>query len=142
MKIFKTEFKVRTYECDLYGHVNNAVYLNYFEAARVEFLETIDLNLAKLKEIGFLLPIVRIEIDYKRPLFPGDIIEVTAEWVKRGVSSSIFKQNVIKKKTQELAASALVTWVATDLKGKPVPIPEVILENAKGYFGTLPNLGK
>ncbi len=142
MNVFKTELKVRTYECDLYGHVNNAVYLNYFEAARVEFLEAIDLNLAKLKNMGFLLPIVRIETDYKKPLFPGEIIEITAEWVKRGVSSAIFRQEIIKKETGKLAARALVTWVATNLQGKPIPIPEIILQKAQNYFGLLPEIEK
>ncbi len=142
MKKFSIELKVRSYECDLYGHVNNAVYLNYFEAARVEFLEAIDLDLNKLKNIGFLLPIVRIEIDYKRPLFAGERIEVSAEWVKRGVSSAVFRQMVVKKGTGELAAQALVTWVATDLRGKPIAIPEIILERAEEKLGPLPELGK
>ncbi len=142
MKKFIIELKVRSYECDLYGHVNNAVYLNYFEAARVEFLEAIDLDLNKLKNIGFLLPIVRIEIDYKRPLFAGERIEISAEWVKRGVSSAVFRQAVIKKGTGELAAQALVTWVATDLRGKPIAIPQIILERTQKKFGDLPELGK
>ena len=142
MKKFIIELKVRSYECDLYGHVNNAVYLNYFEAARVEFLEAIDLDLNKLKNIGFLLPIVRIEIDYKRPLFAGERIEISAEWVKRGVSSAVFRQAVIKKGTGELAAQALVTWVATDLRGKPIAIPQIILDRTQKKFGALPKLGK
>ena len=39
--IFKTELKVRSYECDSYSHVNNAVYLNYLETARMDFLNQI-----------------------------------------------------------------------------------------------------
>ena len=31
---------VRTYECDSYGHVNNAVYVNYLEYGRMQFLNT------------------------------------------------------------------------------------------------------
>ena len=39
MKKFTLKFKVRSYECDSYGHVNNAVYLNYLEFARMSALE-------------------------------------------------------------------------------------------------------
>ena len=78
MKIFKTEFKVRTYECDLYGHVNNAVYLNYFEAARVEFLETIDDSINKLSDQITLLSLVfRSESDnLELKCEPNDVREI------------------------------------------------------------------
>ena len=38
MKVFTVKFNVRSYECDSYGHVNNAVYLNYLEFARMSAL--------------------------------------------------------------------------------------------------------
>lgn len=142
MYLFKSELKVRSYECDIYGHVNNSVYLQYFETARVDFLDEIDLNLAKLKTLGFLLPIVRIEVDYFKPLYPGEIIEVTVNWLHRGRSSAVFEQEVIIKETGKVAAKGLVTWVSTDLKGHPIPIPEIILESAKRYFGELPPIEK
>ena len=34
----QTHLRVRTYECDAYGHVNNAVYLHYLELARDHYL--------------------------------------------------------------------------------------------------------
>ncbi len=138
MKVFKTQLKVRSYECDVYGHVNNAVYLQYCELARVEFLEQIGFNLQTLKEQGFLLPIVRIEIDYKRPLYMNEEVEVTVEWIKRGRSSAVFEQKIIKKRTNQLAARALVTWVSTDLKGRPCPVPQILIERTEQAMGTLP----
>ena len=65
---FETDIKARTYECDLYGHVNNATFLNYCELARVEFLEHLGFTLQTLKESGFILPIVKIEIEGKELL--------------------------------------------------------------------------
>ncbi len=35
---FELEFTVRDYECDLQGIVNNAVYLNYLEHTRHQYL--------------------------------------------------------------------------------------------------------
>ncbi|MHB2155436.1 acyl-CoA thioesterase [Calditrichota bacterium GD2] len=138
MKEFTTTIKVRSYECDIYGHVNNAVYLQYCEAARVEFLETMGYDLQKLKELNILLPIVRIEIDYKRPLFMNELIEVTVKWIGRRKSSAYFEQQIRKLPNGELAAKAKVTWVCTDLKGKPQPIPHLLLDAVKNHFGPVP----
>ncbi len=138
MIYFETELTARTYECDLYGHVNNAAFLNYFEAARVEFLEYLDLTLSSLMNSGFLLPIVRIQIDYKKPVYAGEKLKVSVEWKKSGKSSTTFIQKVIKKDSDKLAAIAEVTWVVTDLNGKPIAMPEELKHRVKEKFGELP----
>ncbi len=140
MEEFKTELKVRSYECDMYGHVNNAVYLQYCEYARVEFLEQLGFTLVKLKQSGILLPIVRIEIDYRKPLYSNEIIEVTVKWVKRGRSSAVFEQKIIKKATRQVAARAMVTWVSTDLKGKTKAVPSLLIESVQDQFGGVPEI--
>jgi acyl-CoA thioester hydrolase len=69
---FKLEFEVRDYECDLSGIVNNAVYQNYLEHARHEFLKSRGLNFAQLEERGVTLVVIRIEMDFLYPLRSGD----------------------------------------------------------------------
>ena len=66
--IFELPFKVRDYECDLQGIVNNAVYQNYLEHTRHEFLEYVGLNFAQMHEDGIDAVVIRVEIDYKAPL--------------------------------------------------------------------------
>lgn len=66
------EFKVRDYECDMQGVVNNAVYLNYLEHARHEFLSQKGVNFRQLVEKGIHVVAVRYEIHYKLPLVAGD----------------------------------------------------------------------
>ena len=48
--IFMHEMKVRDYECDLQGIVNNANYQHYMEHSRHEFLETLGVNFGKLHD--------------------------------------------------------------------------------------------
>ena len=138
MICFETEIKVRTYECDLYGHVNNAAFLNYCEFARVEFLNELGFTLESLKEKGFLLPVVKIEIEYKRPAFPGDQLLLTLEWLKKGRSSSQFRQEIFNKITGELITQILVTWVVTNLKGTPISIPDELSQRYQQKYGRLP----
>ena len=138
MSHFKTCLTVRTYECDLYGHVNNAVFINYCETARVEFLYALGFSLQSLKEKGFLLPIVKIEIEYKKPVFPGEELQISVDWIKKGKSSSVFQQDIVRKRDDVLTAGALVTWVVTDLRGKPIPMPSELLETFYQKFGIYP----
>ena len=71
---FKVDFKVRDYECDLQGIVNNSVYFNYLEHARHEFLHAKGVDFAKLAREKINLVVLRSEMDYKASLVPGDII--------------------------------------------------------------------
>ncbi len=140
MIYYETQLKARSYECDLYGHVNNAVYLHYLEAARVEFLSKMGLTLEALKEAGFLLPIIKIEIEYKRPLYAEDEITVTVKWLLRGKSSSVFEQQIVHRSSGELAAKARITWATINLSGKPIPIPDELLQRVQNKFNELPPL--
>lgn len=130
-EIFISRHKVRTYECDSYGHVNNATYLNYLEFARMETLEQKRITLDKLKELGFMVFIRRIEIDYKYPAGMNDILIIKTYIHDNRKSSGIFAQDIVRESDEKPIASAKVTWVFTNLQGRPIPIPSVI----KDAFG-------
>ena len=66
------EMKVRDYECDLQGIVNNANYQHYLEHTRHEFLLTKGISFAELHEKGIDAVIARVEISYKTPLKSRD----------------------------------------------------------------------
>jgi acyl-CoA thioester hydrolase len=63
--VFSVSFKVRDYELDMQGIVNNSVYFNYLEHARHEYLITKGVDVAALAKEGINLVLVRSEIDYK-----------------------------------------------------------------------------
>ena len=71
--IFELDFKVRDYECDLQGIVNNANYLHYFEHTRHEFLHTMKISVATLHEQGIDPVIARVNMALKTPLVSGDV---------------------------------------------------------------------
>jgi acyl-CoA thioester hydrolase len=71
----KTTFTARGYELDSYNHVNNAVYLNYFEHARWEYFR--DAGLYALLKASDNLPVVtEIQIRYQREIRLYDELEI------------------------------------------------------------------
>ncbi|GAB4330526.1 MAG: thioesterase family protein [Calditrichia bacterium] len=128
MAVYKTRLTVRSYECDFNGHVNNAVYLNYLEHARMEALLEKGFSPEKMKESGYFVVVRRIEIDYKYPLFTGDEIIIRTSPLESRNSSGTFLQQVVLAKNETLAAEARVTWVFINPKGRPIPIPREIRE--------------
>ena len=86
---FAAYFKVRHYEMDALGHVNNAVYLHYMEQAAIEHAEALGFGFARWRALGGLFIARRHEIDYLRPASAGDIL-VVITWVveMRGAQST------------------------------------------------------
>ena len=70
--IYELEMKVRDYECDLQGIVNNANYQHYLEHTRHEFLTSVGVSFAALHEQGVDPVVARISMAFKTPLKSGD----------------------------------------------------------------------
>ncbi|MFP4047768.1 MAG: acyl-CoA thioesterase [Bacteroidales bacterium] len=124
--VYEIEMKVRDYELDLQGIVNNANYQHYLEHARHEFLTSKDISFAQLHEEGKDLLISRVEIDYKIPLKSQEKFKVTIRMRKEGHLRLIFNQQILRIPDKHLIVDAKVTGVALN-KGKPVK-PESILD--------------
>ena len=112
---------VRTYECDSYGHVNNANYLNYLEYARYEMLRDAGFDYQAMIRSGYGIYVARIEIDYKRPAIADDELLIKSWPVKKGAVSGILVQEI--RRGEELLVEAKVTWAFVDSKGVPAKIP-------------------
>jgi acyl-CoA thioester hydrolase len=119
--ISKCSVKVRTYECDSYGHVNNANYLNYLEFARYELLKDVGFDYNSMIAAGYGVYIARIEIDYKRPAVADDELLIKSWPIKKGAVSGVIAQEIWR--VQELLVGAKVTWAFVDSKGMPARIP-------------------
>ena len=123
-----TEIMVRGYHLDMYGHVNNARYLEFLEEARwASFVESSAMK--TFEEKGWAFFIVNINITYKSPATFGDILMVTVESEKQGNTSLTLRQQITNKVTGILVVEAFVTFVVFDSnKGRPIRINEEIIE--------------
>ncbi len=113
---------MRGYELDSFGHVNNAVYLNYMEQARWEIIKMLKLHELFRKKEGFLV-VVEANIKYISELRLFDEAEITTTMHKRGFFLD-FKQDIRKGKTK--IAKATIKCLFVDKQRSPQDIPDVI----------------
>ncbi len=119
------ELKVRSYELDGYGHVNHAVFLNYFEQARVEYLEQRGLSFSSLWKEGFFFVIARAEIDFLKPLDMSERIEIQGEIIDVGSTSVTLQQKIFRLPEKELVCRGKFIAVFLDRHTKePVAVAE------------------
>lgn len=102
--------KVRDYECDLQGIVNNANYQHYLEHARHEFLLSRGVNFKNLHEQGTDAVVARLTMAFKTPLTSGDEYECTVRVRKEGIKY-IFLQDIFRLSDHKLVVRATVDTV-------------------------------
>ena len=119
--ICECNIKVRTYECDSNGHVNNANYLNYLEYARYELLRDVGFDYLAMMEAGYGIYVAKIEIEYKKPAFTDDELLIKSRPLKKGAVSGVIAQEILRG--DDLLVEAKVTWAFVDSKGVPTRIP-------------------
>ncbi len=124
---FFIEMSVRDYELDLQGIVNNAVYQNYLEHARHEYLYANGIDFADLTARGIIVVVKKITMDFKSSLKSKDDFKVIVETYKEGNLKIVFKQTIIRKKDNKIALTANVTGVCliNNKLVKPESIPEI-----------------
>ena len=129
--IFEYEFKVRDYECDAQGIVNNANYQHYYEMARHEFLETCGLNFYELHKKGIDAVVSSVYIKYRASLYGSDIVKCTVNMEKKGIRY-IFHQKIIRLSDNQLCSEAKIEVVSL-LNGK-LSKPEIFDKAFAKYF--------
>ena len=110
---FIHEMKVRDYECDLQGIVNNANYQHYMEHSRHELLDSLGVNFGKLHEDGIDAMVAKITIEYKTPLRSGDKFVVGINLERKG-PKIIFYQDIYRLYDGKLCTKGIVETICVE----------------------------
>ena len=120
--VHATHIRVRGYHLDLYGHVNNARYLEFLEEARWGFIEQAR-GLEWWHDQGLGFVVASITINYRRPAGLGTDLEIRSRVQRLGGRSAVIHQDVIDTATEAAVADADVTFVVVSLEtGRPVAL--------------------
>ncbi|MDP6331929.1 MAG: acyl-CoA thioesterase [SAR324 cluster bacterium] len=106
---FTHKMKVRDYELDRFGVINNAVYQNYLEHTRYLFLETNGVSMKTLIEHGYSPVITKAEVEYRSSLQSGNDFVVNLELTSLSKIKFIFTQEIRSLPRNTLIISAKIT---------------------------------
>ncbi|MEO8795436.1 MAG: thioesterase family protein [Daejeonella sp.] len=121
---YKTVIPIRFADVDSFGHVNNAIYLTYFEIARSSYWN--DVIKWDWNEMGIIIG--KAEVNYLRPINLNDEIFAYVKTSRVGTSSFDLAYALVKiENGQEVACTTgLTVCISFDYNiQKPAPIPEI-----------------
>jgi acyl-CoA thioester hydrolase len=111
--VFKLEMKVRDYECDLQGVVNNSNYQRYMEHTRHECMEALGENFGRLHDGGVDAFVAKVEIKYKQSLRSGDRLVSCLNMRREGIKL-VFLQDIYRLPDLVLSATGRVEIVVVE----------------------------
>ena len=115
---YSLRMKVRDYECDLQGIVNNANYQHYTEHTRHEFILEQGISFADLHQRGIDAVVARLTMSFKTPLRSGDEFLSCLNVTKEG-PRYVFHQDIYRLPDHQLSLRATVD-IACVVNGKLV----------------------
>ncbi|MEI7662904.1 MAG: acyl-CoA thioesterase [Bacteroidota bacterium] len=119
-------FSARGYELDSYNHINNAVFLNYFEHARWEYFR--ELGMYDFLSNQEHLPVVTdVHVRYQREIRLFDVV-VIESFCYAESPYLVFQQKIINQTLQMPSARATTKLIFLDRNKTACDIPAEILE--------------
>jgi acyl-CoA thioester hydrolase len=126
---FVTRLRVRNYEMDAFGHVNNAVYLHYLEQAAWEHSEYLGVTWRDYEQLGGIFILRKMEVEYLRPSVAGDILEVSTWAHELRGARAVRRYEIVNADSGTLLVQATGVWAWIErATGRPRPLPAMIHE--------------
>jgi len=120
--------QVRFRDLDALGHVNNAVYLTYFEVARAAYFQRLERDW--VEKGRFIL--ARAEVDFLKPILLEDPVEVGVRVVRIGRSSFDMEYLLLARGEEAARGKTVQVWLEG---GRPAPLPKAIRERIEALEG-------
>ena len=131
VKCDEIELRVRYGETDQMGVVYHGNYAQYFEVGRVEWLRKFGISYKQMEESGIMLPVISLNVKYKRPARYDDLIKVRTELVKIPSATIEFNYEIVNDKN-ELLVTGNTTLVFMDInKNRPTRCPQYLLDQLR-----------
>lgn len=127
MHKFEISFRIRYSETDQMGVVYHGNYLPFLEMGRVEWLRSLGISYKSMEENGIMLPVIFLQINYKKSAVYDDLITVVTRLKKKPTVKIEFDYNIYNEKGDLLVeANTILAFLDIETK-KPIRCPDYIL---------------
>ena len=133
MKKFSLKIKVRYCETDQMGLVHHGSYVNYFEEARISWISNLGLSYSKMEKSGIILPVSKLNVQYLKPAYFDDELDICVELDKIPTSRLIFNY-IIKRNSDVVVMGSTVLAFLNKKTKKPLRCPDYMLEKVTPLF--------
>ncbi|MBT8302326.1 MAG: acyl-CoA thioesterase [Maribacter sp.] len=131
MEFNDISFRARYGETDQMGVVYHGNYPQYLEMGRVEWLRTLGISYKEMEDNGIILPVISIQLNYKKSAVYDDLLTVRTILRKRPQVRIEFDYEIYNEEGELLAEANTVLAFMDAEKNKPIRCPEYILEKLK-----------
>lgn len=127
-KVYERTFRIRHYECDAYGHLNNTNYLRYMQESAFDASIAVGYGIEAYNALGCYWLIRLTDVEYLQPLQYNDVVRVKT-WVEdMHRVRTLRKYEFWKDNSDQLMARAETDWVYMDRKtNRPKTIPDEVV---------------
>ena len=134
MYSFETKIRVRYGETDQMGFVYYGFYAQYYEIGRVELLRSLGISYKEIENLGYALPVVSMQINYKAPALYDDLLTVRTIIKKKPRAKIIFDYEIYNVQ-KTLINTGQVVLVFVDIKTKkPCLAPKIVSDKFNHLF--------
>jgi acyl-CoA thioester hydrolase len=130
-----TTIRVRYAEADPMNVVYYGNYAQYFEVGRVEALRSLGISYKTMEEMGFMLPVVELNIKYLRPAKYDDLITIKSMIKQLPVDHKIqFDQEIYNEEGKLLTIGTVKLYFMDKTLANRASMPPFLLEKLSPYF--------
>jgi acyl-CoA thioester hydrolase len=113
------------------GFVYYGVYAQYYEVGRVELLRSLGISYKEIEAMGFALPVVNLNINYKKPALYDDELVIKTTIKEMPKLKIIFYYETFNENGDLLNKGEVILVFVNKETGKPCFAPNVIINKLK-----------
>lgn len=133
----ESKIRVRYGETDRMGFLYYGYYPLYFEVARTEMIRMLGITYRQMEDMGILLPVRSLNVQYRNPAEYDDLLMVTSA-MKTYPNLKLDIDYVIKKENGMLVCTGNTVLVFLDAQTRKLcKAPDFFLKAVEPYFSAI-----